>query len=221
MELKENPILKYFENLFSEIPNLKVVIIDMLGSSSLMQGMWTHNYFKENAMMNRLHQIALKRNISIIVVHHTRNMKSDNFTDDVSGTVGLIGPDASTWVMEAPRFSDKCTLKISGKYQPQKAYQLEFDEELGELKYVGEKIEIEMTPSWEKIYKIFQQNSDQDELSSSFISKLHGTSQSNISIALRRMKKKDIVVNGSKRGYYKLARPPEKLDLQDIQDSNE
>ncbi len=202
--------LKSFSKLFSSIPNLKVVIIDMLGSSSLMKGMWNYNYFKENELMYQLHRLALKLYISIIVVHHTRKMKSDDFTDDVSGTVGLIGPDASTWVLESPRFSNKCTLKVTGKYQAQKSYQLEYDEQLRELKYVGEKIEIDLTPAWELIYKVFQQNPDEDELSSSFIAKALGKSQSNISITLKRMKKKDIVKNGSKRGYYKLVLHPSK-----------
>jgi len=89
---------------------------------------------------------------------------------------------------------------------------LEYEEEMRELRYVGEKIEIELTPAWEQIHSVFKQYKHEDELSSSFIANVINKSQSNISTTLKRMKKKGIVVNGTKRGYYKLARLPEKKD---------
>jgi len=103
--------------MFSKIPNLKVVIIDMLGSSSLMDSIWNYNYFKEGKIMHHLHLLALKYNISIIVVHHSPKRKSEDFLDNVSGTVGTIGPGVSTWVMDVNRNTNKCSLRISGRYQ--------------------------------------------------------------------------------------------------------
>jgi biotin operon repressor len=209
----EKTILNSFNEMFSRIPNLKVVIIDMLGSSSLMDSIWNYNYFKEGKIMHHLHLLALKRNIAIIVVHHSPKRRSDDFLDNVSGTIGTIGPGVSTWVMDVNRSTGICTLRISGRYQKQKSFQLEFDEDLGELKYTGDKIEIELTPDWKKIYKVFLKYPDKEELASRFIAQELSKSQSNISNTIKRMKKKGIVVNGSKRGFYKLAQPPSKEDL--------
>jgi len=204
-ENSENPVLSSFKKLIKGIDGLKVVIIDMLGSSSIMDGIWNYNYFKENKLMHQLHLLALELNISIIVVHHTRKQKSDDFTDNVSGTTGLIGPDASTWVLESPRFSNQCSLKVTGKYQGTKSYQLEFDEQLLELRYVGDKIILELPPARQAIVDVFLKYPEKDELPSSFIAKDLGKSIQTISKTLRRMRKKGIVEYGKAHGCYRLA----------------
>jgi len=204
-ENKENPVLNSLKNLIKGIDGLKVVIIDMLGSSSIMDGVWTYNYFKENKLMYQLHLLALELNISIIVVHHTRKQKSDDFTHAVSGTTGLIGPDASTWELDSPRFSNQCTLNITGKYQGTKSYQLEFDEQLLELRYVGDKIILDLPPARQAIVDVFLKYPEKDELSSSFIARELGKSMQTISKTLRKMRKKGIVKYGKTHGCYRLA----------------
>jgi hypothetical protein len=71
-------------------PNARLVIIDVLAK---FRAPTTNRnaYEQDYAALSKLQELATRRSITILVVHHTRKGTSDDPVEEISGTLGLAG----------------------------------------------------------------------------------------------------------------------------------
>ncbi|MEZ0363381.1 AAA family ATPase [Mycobacterium sp. pUA109] len=59
---------------------------------------------------------------ALLGVHHTRKASSEDFVDDLSGTLGLAGSADYVLVLRRPRNSSEATLQVTGRDAPEGEY---------------------------------------------------------------------------------------------------
>lgn len=74
-----------------------------------------------------LQALAIRHQTSILVIHHTRKMTSDNSVDKVAGTSGLTAAADSIWTLD--RGPKGIMLEIRGRDMADEDYSLRFDAE--------------------------------------------------------------------------------------------
>ena len=105
-------------NFLEENPDTGLVIIDTLIMIRDTDGD-NYSYSEDYDFIMKLKQFALRRNICIVLVHHTRKESSSDPFDMISGTKGLYAAaDASFVLMKEKRESGEASLYVTGRDQP-------------------------------------------------------------------------------------------------------
>ena len=96
-------------------PSTELVIIDTLQKIRGFDGD-SYSYSKDYEIIKAIKNIADLMEITIILVHHTRKMKSDDCFDMISGTNGLLGcADGAFILAKEERTSDMAIFTVSGR----------------------------------------------------------------------------------------------------------
>lgn len=123
--IKENGI-EYLQEIINDTPDLKLIVIDTLEKFIKRNG--RESYSEDYLVTAELQKIAIKNNIAIVVIHHTRKMQTDVPLDDVSGTSGLTGAADTIMVLRKHKGID--TLSIKGRDMEEVEFALDFKEGL-------------------------------------------------------------------------------------------
>jgi AAA domain len=71
-------------------PNARLVVIDIL--ARFRKPVTGKNIYSEDyTALSKLQELAVKRSITILVIHHTRKGESEDPVEEISGTLGLSG----------------------------------------------------------------------------------------------------------------------------------
>jgi RecA-family ATPase len=100
-----------------------MVIVDTLEK---VRGQRGNNPYADDYKAGTSLQSLLAVGGSVIAVHHTRKGASDDFTDDVSGTLGLVGSFDTVITLKRTRTSDTGTLSVTGRDVEEMVYSLTF-----------------------------------------------------------------------------------------------
>ena len=116
-------------NFLEENPDTGLVIIDTLIMIRDTDGD-NYSYSEDYDFIMKLKQFALRRNICIVLVHHTRKESSSDPFDMISGTKGLYAAaDASFVLMKEKREAVEASLYVTGRDQPDAKLSLVRDSE--------------------------------------------------------------------------------------------
>ena len=117
------------EQFLTEHPATKLVVIDTLqrvrgtGSDSNL-------YANDYQDIGLLKQLADKRHIAILLIHHLRKLHDDDPMNMISGSTGLSGAADSTFVLQkSSRLANIASLHCTGRDIPDRTLKLEFGEE--------------------------------------------------------------------------------------------
>ena len=117
------------EQFLTEHPTTKLVVIDTLqrvrgtGSDS---NLYANDYHD----IGILKQLADKRHIAILLIHHLRKLRDDDPMNMISGSTGLSGAADSTFVLQkSSRLANIASLHCTGRDIPDRTLKLEFGEE--------------------------------------------------------------------------------------------
>ena len=117
------------EQFLMEHPTTKLVVIDTLqrvrgtGSDSNL-------YANDYQDIGLLKQLADKRHIAILLIHHLRKLHDDDPMNMISGSTGLSGAADSTFVLQkSSRLANIASLHCTGRDIPDRTLKLEFGEE--------------------------------------------------------------------------------------------
>ena len=105
-----------------------LVILDTLGRARQQRNRGDDAYLADYQA-----GVALKNIVdafpgsSLLGVHHTRKASSDDFVDDLSGTLGLAASADYLLVLRRPRQSAEATLKVTGRDAPEGEYAFTID----------------------------------------------------------------------------------------------
>src|ERR1035437_2554035 len=199
----------YIEEQYRKHSNIKLIIIDPYGASMSSDNLNTYSFGKDYKGLAGLQHIAVELQIAIMVIAHTRKSKSgDNPFNSISGTLGVTAPPDCLWVLIKSGNSGNATLHVRGREREDGAYSLNFNNQLMEWEYVGEKIFPETTPEREEIINLFIPDPNAELKVVSIYQKL-GKKQNNISSLIGKLVYEGILENGSIFGYYRLTRSEE------------
>jgi hypothetical protein len=99
------------------------VIVDTLEK---VRGARGNNAYADDYKAGTALQSLLALGGSVIAVHHTRKGESDDFLDDVSGTLGLVGSFDTVITLKRARTGDAGTLSVTGRDVEEMIYSLTF-----------------------------------------------------------------------------------------------
>lgn len=96
-------------------PDCRLVVVDVLAR---VRGTTSHREDKYEAdyrCLISLKAVADKHRVALVVVHHTRKERTDDFLDSVSGTQGLAGAADSILVLDRGRGTADAKLHLTGR----------------------------------------------------------------------------------------------------------
>jgi hypothetical protein len=79
------------EKWCDEHPDARLVVIDVLAKFRSPSRGKNNAYEQDYAALSKLQELATRRSITILVVHHTRKGASEDPVEEISGTLGLAG----------------------------------------------------------------------------------------------------------------------------------
>ena len=117
------------EQFLSEHPTAKLVVIDTL-QRVRSAGSDSNLYANDYQDIGILKQLADKRHIAILLIHHLRKLHDDDPMNMISGSTGLSGAADSTFVLQKhSRLANIASLHCTGRDIPDRTLKLEFGEE--------------------------------------------------------------------------------------------
>lgn len=110
---------------YDEHPDLKLAVIDTL--QMIRPSVRDYSYSSDYRELTDLKRFADQRSITILLIHHTKQMGDSDVINTVSGTNAITSAADFTWELTNPsRDSRNGTLSITGHDVKQRKIHLEF-----------------------------------------------------------------------------------------------
>ena len=123
-----NGLDEQLDKFVREHPDTRLIIIDTLQKIREMGGE-AYSYADDYQIVGRLKQFADKKNLCLLVVHHTRKQPSGDKFEMISGTTGLLGCADGAFILQKEKRTDSAaTLDVVGRDQPDQRIHLVRDE---------------------------------------------------------------------------------------------
>lgn len=95
--------------------DVKLVIVDTFGKARGSNAN-KYGYIEDYAVMTDIKKLAMRFNVAIILVHHTRKREADDIMDMISGTNGILGcADSGMVLHRADRLDAEATLYTTSR----------------------------------------------------------------------------------------------------------
>ena len=108
----------------SKHPDTVLMIIDTLQKVREMGGD-NYSYASDYEIIARIKRFTDQYGVCVLLVHHTRKQNADDKFEMISGTTGLLGSaDGGFILQKEKRTSNKATLEVSGRDQPDQKFHL-------------------------------------------------------------------------------------------------
>lgn len=111
--------------------NPRLVVIDVFTKIRGMAQPGSSAYEADYAAVNTIKHVADVYAVPIVVVHHVRKMKDDDFLAEVSGTHGVAGAADATMVLKRPRGQADGVLAVTGRDIDECEYAMSWDKSTG------------------------------------------------------------------------------------------
>ena len=138
MPMNEGFLLQ-LEDLLTQFPDVKIVVIDTLQFIKYRQGKSESAYETDYRTGRDLKEFAEKKDIAIVVVTHTTKMRYiDDDMANVSGTNGVTGAADSVIVLGKEKRTDsEAKMFITGRKVRQTMHNIKFDDAKCRWEYIG------------------------------------------------------------------------------------
>ena len=186
-------------------PDINLVVIDTFGTAISKGFNSFGTSFKEDyEFLSHLQQLSMEHQISILLVHHTRKLTSENVFDEIVGTTGVTAsPDT---LMLIRKSGDKTLLHITGRDIEEDTFEIKFDKDTFKWELIAEGVSYASTAERQAIVDLFEGDYDK-EFQIKDIAEQVGKSRLAISQLIRKMKLSGEISEGSSFGFYKLPAP--------------
>lgn len=121
-----------------------LVILDTLGKYKVTEPRRTGetDYERDYRLVGDLCELVHSYDgATMLIVHHTRKMSSDDFLDSVSGTNGVAGAADAILKLDRKRGAEEGTLQVTSRDGPEGDYLLHFDSSNGMWTLDGDSLE--------------------------------------------------------------------------------
>ncbi len=117
-------------------PDTKLIIADVWSKIRPVSRGTGSQYDIDYEAIGPVHRLSLDRHISFLMIHHhKKNSKSEDFVNDASGTAALTG--AADAICSFRRSKDTGTLQVKGREIEEKTMTLEYKRETWSWEYKG------------------------------------------------------------------------------------
>ena len=190
--------IEEIQKLIDDDPDIKFIIIDTLGRSIADKSRKDRDSYRADYDIgSKIQGLAIKNNIALFLLHHTKKAQEENVFDEISGTTGLTG--AMDTMMVLRKKNNEFKLHITGRDIKENEYSMVFDENIFCWNVVQD--EIKTTAERKEIYDILKDFSR--EMKTKEIANAVGKELSNVSKLLGKMVKDGLIIT-PKYGSYKL-----------------
>lgn len=153
-EKVEDNGLEILEKRLDDEPDIKVVIIDTLAKFRRAPKAQESLYYQDYDAVGLLKKLADRKGVAIILVHHTKKGKSDDYIERVSGSMGIAGAADTVLILDRQRNSEKSIINITGRDVEERSLAFEFNS--GVWIYIGEATELLATETHEEILELLR-----------------------------------------------------------------
>jgi RecA-family ATPase len=150
--------LELLEAKISEIPNLRLVIIDTLQKFRKPLKSNGNLYAEDYETVSKIKDVADRLGVCILLIHHLRKAESDDIFDTLSGSLGLTGGTDGNLVMENVR--GNTTLHITGRDVEGVELAIELDGRLLGWRLLGERAEVKATNDQQRVYDALKESAE-------------------------------------------------------------
>ena len=183
---------------------IKLIIIDTFGSAvTNLNNNYGNSFHDDYNFMEKLQNLALKYQIAILLIHHTRKLVADYVYDEVVGTTGMTASPDTLMILKKYIYGNE--LHITGRDVEESKYNIVFDAETYSWNITDDKVIIVPTVERQTILDLFELDYEK-ELQVKDISEKTDKTREAISQILRKMVQVGEIMKGSKTGYYRLPR---------------
>ncbi len=189
-KINEGGIIE-IEKILDDNLDIQLVVIDTLGRSIVDKPRKDGRlYNADYDLSTSLQQMAIKRNICVLILHHTRKTAAKDVFDEVSGTFGLTGGVDTIMILK--KSGGLHTLHIRGRDVEETKYGLEFDSETFQWGINSLDETPRMTSERQEIYDLIRNHNG--PMQTGEIAAALGKSGSNISKMIGKIVKDGILV---------------------------
>lgn len=146
--------LKILTAWLEEHPQVRLVVIDTLERVKPQLKGIQNQYATDVKTLAPLQSLALKTNLALVVVHHTRKQEANDYLDQVLGSRGLTGTADCLAILSRARYKANANLKLTGRDIEEQDLSLEFSD--GKWKLIGKKDEVEIGPEKQRIISLIR-----------------------------------------------------------------
>lgn len=140
-------------------PDCRLVVIDTLAKFR-PKGV-DAKYSGDYAAIEGLQELAGKHGICILLITHYRKQFSDDWLDNVTGTLGIAGAADTVLGLERPRGTAgqaSAILHVTGRDIEEKDYALKMDGLTGQWRILGDADEYQMGLEMARLVKVLREN---------------------------------------------------------------
>jgi hypothetical protein len=119
------------ESWLNDHPDARLIIIDVFTRVRGQVSDRANRYDADYRAVATIKEIADRRSVAVLCVHHTRKQSADDFLDSVSGTQGIAGAADAVLVLARSRGSAQAVLKITGRDVEEAEHALDFAPDIG------------------------------------------------------------------------------------------
>lgn len=185
-------------------PACKCVIIDTFGKVRGNPNNKTTNVYQQDyGDMGEFHALAQRRNIALLLIHHTRKQDATDVMDLISGSTGIVGAADTLMVLQRKRGELQGVFAVTGRdIIDDGEFAVSFDKDTGKWTMLGEAKEVKAESTQDAIFQFL--HNEEEPHSPSSIADALGLARSYVKLCLNRLKKKKSVQK-SGRGLYSIA----------------
>lgn len=123
-----NGLDEQLDKFVREHPDTRLIIIDTLQKIREMGGE-AYSYADDYQIIGKLKQFADRKDLCLLVVHHTRKTPAGDKFEMISGTTGLLGCADGAFILQKEKRTDSTAiLDVVGRDQPDQRIHLVRDE---------------------------------------------------------------------------------------------
>ena len=130
-------LIEQIGGFLNTYPDTKLIVIDTLEhirDTALDKSLYSCDYRD----MNLLRGIIRERELTLLLVHHTRKMHDPDPLNTLSGSTGLVGSVDGVWVLEKERRTEnKARLTIANRDTEDFCFSLELERESCKWRFLG------------------------------------------------------------------------------------
>jgi AAA domain-containing protein/ribonuclease R-like protein len=153
--------VEVLDDWLGEHPDARLLIVDTLARFKPSASGRRSSYGEDRAAVDSLAPIAAEHNVAILLVHHLREMESDDPLDMITGSVGLTGGVDGALVFKRQRGSADAFSHVDGRdIENSTELALNFDQNAATWAIVGDAEEYRMSEGRRAILRILE-NADE------------------------------------------------------------
>jgi hypothetical protein len=173
------------EAWIASVEKPRLIVIDVFARVRGTKGHKENDYDADYRQAAMLQSIAIKHNLAVVLIHHTRKMAADDPFDEVSGTRGLTGAADSVLVLKRDAATQHVVIYGRGRDLEEVETAVQLNKETGAWSMIGAAWQVADTIERREIQEVLGRSVD--PMSPTEIGERLGKSRQNIQKMLHKM----------------------------------